>query len=206
MAPLCWRPIIITISLARMLTFFDPDQEEEIPMKKSVLLAALAVTVASAVLLIQPQTSNGKEQPAASLRPNWEEALGCSNDTLQGTYAISISGTRPAPAPPSGTPNYIPGTIEQLIGVGTRTFDGNGNFTQITNEKGSLSGILFPNRTLQGTYSVNPDCSGSLTLNIPGLPFAIKYDLVVASHGREFESIVAFPPPVMVTTNGRRVN
>jgi hypothetical protein len=93
-----------------------------------------------------------------------------------------------------------------LIGVGTRTFDGGGNFTQITNEKGSLSGILFPNRALSGTYSVNSDCSGTLTLNIPGLPFPIVYDIVVVNHGRAFDSIVASPQAVMVTTSGRRVN
>ena len=130
----------------------------------------------------------------------------CSNDTLKGVYGLSISGTRPAPPPPSGTPNYVPGTIEQLIGVGTRTFDGEGNFTQVTNEKGSLSGILFTNRALQGTYSVNPDCSGTLTLTVPGLPFPIVYDIVVASGGREFSSIVASPLPVMVSTSGRKVN
>jgi hypothetical protein len=37
----------------------------------------------------------------------------CSNETLRGVYGLSISGTRPAPPPPSGTPNYVPGTNEQ---------------------------------------------------------------------------------------------
>jgi hypothetical protein len=180
-------------------------KEEEFPMKNSILFAALALGALSVALLSQPQSSNGNERPAASPRHNWEEALSCSNERLEGTYAINIGGTRPAPAPPSGTPNYVPGTIEQLIGVGTRTFDGDGNFSQITNEKGSLSGILFPNRALQGTYTVNPDCSGTLALNVPGLPFAIKYDFAVSNHGREFDSIVAFPPSVMVTTSGRKV-
>jgi hypothetical protein len=130
----------------------------------------------------------------------------CSNETLKGVYGLSLSGTRPAPPPPTtGTPNYIPGTIEQIIGVGTRTFDGDGNFSQVTNEKGSLSGILFPNRALQGTYSVNFDCSGTLTLNIPGLPFPIVSDIVVVSGGREFNSIVASPQTVMVSTTGRKV-
>jgi hypothetical protein len=134
-----------------------------------------------------------------------ESGFACSNETLEGVYGLSISGTRPAPPPPSGTPNYVPGTVEQVIGVGTRTFDGDGNFSQVTNEKGSLSGILFSNRALQGTYSVNPDCSGTTTLNIPGLAFSIVYDIVVVSHGREFHSIVASPQPVMVSTTGRKV-
>lgn len=129
----------------------------------------------------------------------------CRNEMLRGTYALDISGTRPAPPPPSGSPSYVPGTIETLIGVGVRTFDGQGTFTQVTNEKGSLSGLLFPDRALQGTYSVNPDCTGSLSLFVPGLPFPIVYDFVLSHEGRKFNSIVATPAAVMAVTSGVRI-
>jgi len=174
-------------------------------MKKLALLSILAVLISSVAILTRVQASNPKAQLLAASWPDRDEAFACTNETLEGVYGLSISGTRPAPPPPTGAPNYVPGTIEQLIGVGTRTFDGDGNFSQVTNEKGSLSGILFPNRALQGTYSVNPDCSGTTTLNIPGLPFSIVYDIVVVSHGREFQSIVASPQPVMVSTTGRKM-
>jgi hypothetical protein len=174
-------------------------------MKKLALLSILAALISSVAILTRVQASNPKAQPPTASWQDRDEAAVCSNETLEGVYGLSISGTRPAPPPPTGTPNYIPGTIEQVIGVGTRTFDGDGNFSQVTNEKGSLSGILFRNRALQGTYSVNPDCSGTTTLNIPGLPFSIVYDIVVVSHGREFHSIVASPQPVMVSTDGRKV-
>jgi len=116
---------------------------EEFAIKKLASLSLLAV-LASVVLLAHVQASNRKEQPLATPRQDQDEATTCSNQTLQGVYGISINGTRPAPPPPSGIPNYVPGTIEQVIGVDTRTFDGQGNFTQISNEKGSLSGILVP--------------------------------------------------------------
>jgi hypothetical protein len=174
-------------------------------MKKLALLSILVVLISSVVILTRVQASNPKALPVAASWQDEDQAFACSNETLEGVYGLSISGTRPAPPPPSGTPNYVPGTIEQVIGVGTRTFDGAGNFSQATNEKGSLSGILFPNRFLQGTYSVNPDCSGTTTLNIPGLPFSIVYDIVVVSHGLEFHSIVASPQPVMVSTAGQKV-
>jgi hypothetical protein len=173
-------------------------------MKKLTLLGILVALISSVAILTRVQASPKAPSVAASWQDG-DETAACSNETLEGVYGLSISGTRPAPPPPIGTPNYIPGTIEQLIGVGTRTFDGGGNFSQVTNEKGSLSGILFPNRSLQGTYSVNPDCSGTLTLNIPGLPFSIVYDIVVVNHGREFDSMVASPQPVMVSTTGRKV-
>jgi len=178
---------------------------EEFPMKKLALLSILAVLAFSVALLTHVQASNGKEHPLAAPWQDQTEASTCSDQTLQGVYGISISGTRPAPPPPSGVPNYVPGTIEQVIGVDTRTFDGAGNFTQISNDKGSLSGIA-PNRAGQGTYSVNPDCSGTTTLNIPGVPFPVVIDIVIVNHGREFRGIVASPQPVMISSNGRKVN
>jgi hypothetical protein len=174
-------------------------------MKKLALLSILAVLISSVAILTRVQASSPKELPLAASWQDGDQSFVCSNETLEGVYGLSISGTRPAPPPPSGTPNYVPGTIEQVIGVGTRTFDGDGNFSQVSNEKGSLSGILFPNRALQGTYSVNPDCSGTTTLNIPGLHFSIVYDIVVVSHGREFQSIVASPQSVVVSTTGQKV-
>lgn len=167
-------------------------------MKKLALLGMLAVVVSSVTILTHVQASSPKALPLAASWQDGDDVFTCSNQTLEGAYGLSISGTRPVP--------NAPGTIEQLIGVGTRTFDGGGNFTQVTNEKGSVTGIPFPDRHLSGTYSVNSDCSGTLTLNIPGLPFSIVYDIVVVNHGRAFDSIVASPQPVMVSTTGRRVN
>lgn len=175
-------------------------------MKKLVLLSIFAVFAISVALLSQVQASTGKVRPVATPQQVEVEDSACSNATLQGVYGISTSGTRPAPPPPSGIPNYVPGTIEQLIGVGLRTFDGQGNFTQISNDKGSLSGILVPDAASHGTYIVNPDCSGTNTLIFPGLPFPVVIDIVVVDHGREFRGIVASPHSTMVSSNGRRVN
>ncbi len=175
-------------------------------MKKLVLVSMFAVLASSVALFTHARASSTKERPVATPRPEQDHGPACSNETLEGVYGIGFSGTRPAPPPPSGTPNYVPGTIEQLIAVGTRTFDGAGNFTQVTNEKGSLSGILFPNRAGQGTYTVNPDCSGTITLNIPGVPFPIVFDIVVVNHGRAFDSIVASPLAVMVSATGQKVD
>jgi hypothetical protein len=169
------------------------------------LLSVLAV-LASTALLAHVQASSRKERPMVVPPQDTDAAFTCSSESLLGVYGMNISGTRPAPPPLSGIPNYIPGTIEQVIGVGTRTFDGQGNFTQSTNEKGALSGIVVPNRAGHGTYTVNPDCSGTATLNIPGLPFPVVSDIVVVSHGREFSSIVSSPQAVMVSTTGRKVN
>jgi hypothetical protein len=166
-------------------------------MKKLALLSIIAALISCVAFFTRAQASNPKGDPLAASWQDPDQPFTCSNGTLEGTYGLTISGTRPVPS--------MPGTIEQLIGVGIRTFDGNGNFSQVTNEKGSVTGLPLPNRSLSGTYSINPDCSGTLTLNIPGLAFSIAYDIVVVNHGREFESLVATPQPVMVTTTGRKL-
>ena len=121
----------------------------------------------------------------------------CTTETLQGNYGVVIRGTRPA----AGFP---PGTIEQVNGVGTQTFDGDGNFTQATAEKSSVTGMIA-RRTGFGTYSVDPGCTGTLTLTVPGVPFAIVSDFVIVNRGREFHTFVASPQASMIVTTAKRI-
>ena len=118
---------------------------------------------------------------------------GCSAATLRGAYGIQIQGTRLAPPPAPA------GTVETVIGVLVRQYDGEGNFTQVNNEKGSVSGLGPVDREGFGTYQVNPDCSGSHELHIPGVPFPITDRFVIVDFGREVRHFVVSPAPVMVT-------
>jgi len=84
---------------------------------------------------------------------------GCSVATIKGAYGIQISGTRPS-APG--------GPIESVIGVVIRNYDGRGQFTQVGNVKGSISGMV-PDQQGFGTYQVNEDCSGERNCSLlPG--------------------------------------
>jgi hypothetical protein len=82
---------------------------------------------------------------------------GCSNATLNGVYAFSLSGwnTTPPKTAPQGKPN-IP-----AAGVGLATFDGAGNWsTSFTFSKdGDISSVSGAEGN---TYSVNSDCTGAL--------------------------------------------
>ncbi len=84
-------------------------------------------------------------------------------------------------------------------------FDGQGSFSQTDNMKGSVSGIT-PNRPGSGTYSVNPDCTGTYTLNNKGVPFPIVTQMVIVDGGAEFRGVVVSPQPVMISANGRKMN
>ena len=132
-----------------------------------------------------------------------EGQIVCSNATLNGDYGVQISGTRPAPSILSGS-QATPGTIEQAIGVVVQTFDGNGGFVQTDNVKGSLSGIT-PNRPGTGTYSVNPDCTGTYTVLITGNP-PIVTQFVIVDNGQGFLSVVISPQPVSITAIGKKMH
>jgi hypothetical protein len=56
-----------------------------------------------------------------------------------------------------------------LSGVVKTTNDGKGNFTQV--DAVGVNGDVAPGwRPGTGTYTVNPDCTGTATITIPGMP------------------------------------
>jgi hypothetical protein len=75
---------------------------------------------------------------------------GCTNATLLGTFAYTVTGSIIAPPPLAGP----------FASVGTQTFDGLGGFTAVATV--SQNGMILP-VTIKGTYTVNPDCTGTFT-------------------------------------------
>ena len=105
------------------------------------------------------------------------EDKGCSNATLRGTFAYTVTGVTSAP-PPFGGP---------IAGVGKQTLDGNGHVsgTQTVSVNGNIL-----RQTYTGTYTVNPDCTGSITLvvNIP--PGLVTHsDFVIDDNGAEIRTV-----------------
>ena len=120
---------------------------------------------------------------------------GCSDATITGTYGIQITGTRPS-APG--------GPIESVIGVVIRHYDGQGQFTQVGNVKGSISGMV-PDQPGFGTYQVNEDCS-AVTQFEPAPGVLVGERLVIVDDGNEMRSMASLPPPVMVTGVHKRID
>jgi hypothetical protein len=52
---------------------------------------------------------------------------------------------------------------------------------------------------------VNPDCSGTKTLWLDGMPFPIENRIVILEKGDEIRIVVMSPPPIVVAGQGRRV-
>lgn len=105
---------------------------------------------------------------------------GCSNATLQGRFGYTSTGTllEPLVPPPFDGP---------FAEVGRQIFDGKGS----TDATATLSSNGNINRvTASGTYVVNPDCTGSMTLNVSPFGITVDVDFVIDNDGREIRAIV----------------
>jgi hypothetical protein len=113
---------------------------------------------------------------------------------VRGDYGIQMQGTRPAPG----------GLTESVIGVLVRTYDGQGNFDQVSNVKGSITGTN-PDSQSVGTYEVNPDCTGIIRFQpLPGV--LIEERLVIVDNGREIRAAVMAPTAVVITSVHQRIH
>jgi len=122
------------------------------------------------------------------------EGLFCTNETLRGDYGFTLTGTRPA----------MPGGPQvSVVGVALTTFNGDGTLTQFDNIHVDSTTVPFvPDRPGTGTYSLNRDCSGSMTLTAGGV--TLDLSIVVVDFGREVRTAV-LTPHVLVTSNGRKI-
>jgi hypothetical protein len=118
----------------------------------------------------------------------------CTNETLKGDYGFIITGIRPTGP---GAPQVA------MVGTALTTFHGDGTLDQFDNiNVNSPTVPLQPNRVGTGTYSLEPDCSGSMKITAGGMTLALS--IVVVDHGREVRTAVV-TPNVIVTSNGRKI-
>jgi hypothetical protein len=107
--------------------------------------------------------------------------LGCSDATLKGDYAFSVL-TTVAASPPG------PGVV-----VGLGTFDGKGGFKQTDfpgNGATDLSLTAF--RTGQaGSYTVNPNCTGFMTINLGATVGVTENAFVISNGGQTIHAVIA---------------
>lgn len=103
----------------------------------------------------------------------------CSNITLRGSFAYTGTGTL--------LDSYVPPPFAgPFAEVGRQTFDGNGNTdaTATVSSNGNIAKV-----TVQGTYTVNPDCTGTMTLNVSPFGSTVHADFVIGDNGAQLRSI-----------------
>jgi hypothetical protein len=121
-------------------------------------------------------------------RAGGNDDFGCSNATLKGEYAFGVT-------------NY---TVPEVV-AGIKIFDGKGSLTQRDYAGDSLRTMgqtdFAPKGQETGTYIVNSNCTGSMTinLNVPNTPAPhglIEIRFVISDGGRHIHEVVAeFTPP-----------
>ena len=111
-------------------------------------------------------------------RAEADEHRGCSEASLRGSFGFTSTGTLLALPPPLAGP---------FAEIGRQTFDGNGNTdaTATLSANGNIKRV-----TVQGTYEVNPDCTGSMRLVVFPFNSTVDLDFVIDDDGAELRAIV----------------
>lgn len=114
-------------------------------------------------------------------RAGGSDDLGCSNGTLKGDYAFSVLTIVEA-SPPG------PGVV-----VGLGTFDGKGGFQQTDFPGNGATDLgLTAFRTGQtGSYTVNPNCTGFMTINLGATVGVTENAFVISNAGRAIHAVIA---------------
>ena len=115
---------------------------------------------------------------ALSLAPSAKADVDeCSVITLKGSFGIATNGSIVAFGPV--------GPVAEVI-----KFDGAGSVSQTTTV--SLNGTILPNRSsISGSYEVDPDCTGDLSVVLPGPTGTITSTshFVIVDHGKEIRLV-----------------
>lgn len=90
---------------------------------------------------------------SATLVPAVYAQGGCTDATLTGNYAFNLSGFASPVTPKRGAQPWAV--------TGVLNLDGAGNIS--ASYAGSINGGVFTAQTTSGTYTVNSDCTGSIT-------------------------------------------
>jgi hypothetical protein len=108
---------------------------------------------------------------------------------LRGAYGLQWTGIRPIGP---GTPP----PVETFTGVAIRTFDGAGNFTQVSYVKGLVTGLQSDVESV-GTYEVNEDCSGTAVSPFVAGGALVTARFVIVADGDEVLQSVMTPEPLL---------
>ena len=149
----------------KRLAAFEFHKKEDV-MEQIKIIRGLGAFVAVVALVVVTTTSK-------QAVPSVYASTGCSIATLNGTYGfIQLAGFT--------THNSTGGNEVPWQFAGFGTFDGKGNITS-TNFTSAVNGAISPNQNQPGTYTMSPDCAG--TLSLPGIPY--EANIYVISGGAE---------------------
>jgi hypothetical protein len=112
----------------------------------------------------------------------------CNNSLILGVYGFTLEGTKLGGLGPTGP----------QVGVAMTQFKADGTLSQIDAVViGGVEVSDFTHPVATGTYSVNPNCTGTFTIDFTdGRPSVTTY-FVVVDNGNEIDTVVKGVPPGM---------
>ncbi len=153
-------------------------------MRRVRLWAAAGIAVLMAVGLLVVQQGNVEAK---------KPAPACTLKTLQGRYLFALHGTLLPPVFGITKPT-------ESDAVGMHFFNGDGTGKDLLTFR--LDGqTVFENQVAPFTYTVNPDCTGSLSVK-DGPTFG----MFIAPDGDSFAEVATAPPGNQVSDIARRVS
>jgi hypothetical protein len=105
----------------------------------------------------------------------------CNNQLVNGVYGFTLQGAKLGG----------PGPVGPQVGVALTDFDGKGGLTQI--DTVTINGIVvadFTHAAATGTYTINPDCTGTFSITFTDGRPPITVALVVVDNGNEIDTVV----------------
>ena len=116
--------------------------------------------------------------------PAWaqSEDKTCSNKTLSGDYGFVIEGVA-----------SLGSQIGVLRGVAMTHFDGEGHLSQVDHVVVNGTPPPMEWNPGSGTYAINPDCTGTATINFNDGRPSVQLSLVVVRKGAEIHTVVNNP-------------
>src|SRR5215469_1812333 len=146
----------------------------------------------------------------------------CTDAILKGDYSVTISGQI-----------FLPGgVVVQRLGINITHFDGAGHLVQedlvLSSPNAPAPPGVSPTNAAgfhideTGTYTVNPDCTGALTINFPNLTTpgggtvkgaVISAHFTISDSGRAVHILVTSltppgapgPVPALISSEGRKI-
>jgi hypothetical protein len=175
-APLCPASLSQTIPWRGAFTSSKREMNMKTLHWKPILVAAIALLAVGGQAKAQSTDNDG-----------------CSNSTLKGDYAFTVSGTIWVTDPA--------GVLEEVQrgGVAMTHFDGTGGLSQVDYVVSGHNNLPTPPppptdpvtgfHTMEtGNYTVYSDCTGTFTINGPGTVIVAKFAL--SNHGKAIHTIV----------------
>jgi len=140
--------------------------------------STVAMACVAAVAIGGNGHGNGNGQDASSFAPVEGEERACTVQTLRGSYVFSASGF-----------NIVGGVQQPKAIVEVIAFNGDGTLDVLAATV-SLNGVIIRSLPSAGTYTVEDNCSGTITLNGP------TFDMFLSKDGDDISMIQTNPNTV----------